>query len=91
MRSTPTQANSKTVFADALFTYMPHPGTALYVGYIGNFANIDRALCTREEGGLCDPNDPHPQPPTGLLAHERRQEHLRQAFVPPALLAKSLL
>ncbi|HEU5457633.1 MAG TPA: DUF5916 domain-containing protein, partial [Terracidiphilus sp.] len=27
--------NSKTLFADALFTYMPHPGTALYFGYIG--------------------------------------------------------
>jgi len=38
------ETNSKTLFADALFTYIPHPGTALCVGYIGNFANIDRAL-----------------------------------------------
>jgi hypothetical protein len=50
--------NSKTVFADALFTYMPHPGTALYVGYIGNFANLAPGLCTREVSGLCNPGDP---------------------------------
>lgn len=48
----------KTVFADALLTYMPHPGTALYVGYIGNFANLDRALCTREADGTCDASAP---------------------------------
>jgi hypothetical protein len=50
--------NSKTVFADALFTYMPHPGTALYVGYIGNFANLAPGLCTREASGLCNSADP---------------------------------
>jgi Domain of unknown function (DUF5916) len=51
-------SNSKTVFSDALLTYMPHPGTALYVGYIGNFANLDRSLCTREADGLCNASDP---------------------------------
>lgn len=50
--------NSKTLFGDALFTYMPHPGTALYVGYIGDFANLNRALCTHEQDGACDPNFP---------------------------------
>ncbi len=49
---------AKTLFADALFTYMPHPGTALYVGYIGNFANLDRSLCTRLATGQCNANDP---------------------------------
>jgi hypothetical protein len=57
-------ANSKTLFADALFTYMPHPGTALYFGYIGNFANIDRSLCTWQGPGQCNPNEPI-LPPTG--------------------------
>ena len=37
---------------------MPHPGTALYVGYIGNFANLDRALCTREADGTSDASAP---------------------------------
>ncbi len=50
--------NSKDLFADALFTYLPHPGTAIYFGYIGNFANLDRALCTRESDGLCNASDP---------------------------------
>ena len=49
---------AKTLFADALFTYMPHPGTALYVGYIGNFANLDRSLCTRLASGECNASDP---------------------------------
>jgi hypothetical protein len=50
--------NSKNLFADALFTYLPHPGTAVYLGYIGNFENLNRALCTRETDGLCNPSDP---------------------------------
>lgn len=50
--------NSKNLFADALFTYLPHPGTAVYFGYIGNFENLNRSLCTREANGLCDPTDP---------------------------------
>ena len=50
--------NSKTLFADALFTYLPHPGTAVYFGYIGNFANINRALCTRNVNGACNIEDP---------------------------------
>ncbi len=57
-------ANSKTLFADALFSYIPHPGTALCLGYIGNFANIDRSLCTWQSPGQCNPNDPI-LPPTG--------------------------
>jgi hypothetical protein len=51
-------ANSKDLFGDALMTYMPHPGTAVYLGYIGNFANLNRALCTRLDNGLCNPDDP---------------------------------
>ncbi len=50
--------NSKNLFADALFTYLPHPGTAIYFGYIGDFENLNRALCTREADGLCNPADP---------------------------------
>ena len=53
-----SEANSKNLFADALLTYLPHPGTAVYVGYIGNFANIDRDLCTWQSVGVCNSNDP---------------------------------
>lgn len=51
-------SNSKNLFGDALFTYLPHPGTAIYFGYIGDFENVNRALCTREQDGLCNPLDP---------------------------------
>jgi len=46
---------------------MPHPGTALYFGYIGNFANLDRALCTREAGGMCDTRAPILAPTNSLM------------------------
>ena len=75
------QTNSKTLFADALFSYMPHPGTALYFGYIGNFANIDRALCTRTDGGMCDPNDPI-LPPTGSsLMNDGKTIYLKLSYL----------
>ncbi|HEV2134056.1 MAG TPA: DUF5916 domain-containing protein [Terracidiphilus sp.] len=51
-------SDSRDLFADALFTYMPHPGTAIYFGYIGNFANLDPALCSRMQSGLCNPDQP---------------------------------
>ncbi|MFP5226652.1 MAG: DUF5916 domain-containing protein [Acidobacteriota bacterium] len=74
-------ANSKTLFADALFTYMPHPGTALYVGYIGNFANLDRALCTREQDGLCNPADPV-LPPTGSsLMNDGKNLYVKMSYL----------
>jgi len=34
----------KNLNFDVLFTYMWHPGTALYVGYNSNLQNLDRAL-----------------------------------------------
>jgi len=43
----PTLANlplRKNLNFDVLFTYMWHPGTALYVGYNSNLQNLDRAL-----------------------------------------------
>jgi hypothetical protein len=74
-------ANSKTLFADALFTYMPHPGTALYVGYIGNFANLDRALCTREQDGMCNPADPI-LPPTGSsLMNDGKNLYVKMSYL----------
>jgi hypothetical protein len=66
------QSNSKTLFVDALFTYMPHPGTALYVGYLGNFANLDRVLCTRNDNGLCDADDPILPPTSSSLMNDSK-------------------
>jgi hypothetical protein len=73
-------AYSKTVFADALFTYMPHPGTALYFGYIGNFANLDQALCTREENGMCNTNDPI-LPPTSSMMNDGKNLYVKVSYL----------
>ncbi len=75
------EANSKTIFADALFTYMPHPGTALYLGYIGNFANIDPALCTRDAGGLCDPNLPILAPTGSSLMNDGKSIYVKLSYL----------
>jgi hypothetical protein len=73
--------NSKTFFTDALFTYMPHPGTALYVGYIGNFANIDRSLCTREAGGDCNPLDPILPPTYSSLMNDGKTIYVKVSYL----------
>ena len=43
---------TKQVNADILFTYLLHPGTAVYVGYNSDLQNIDPSL-------RVDPNDPN--------------------------------
>lgn len=72
--------DSKTMFADALFTYMPHPGTALYVGYIGNFANLAPGLCTREGSGLCNPADPI-LPTDNSLMNDGRTIYVKMTYL----------
>jgi Domain of unknown function (DUF5916) len=50
-----TLQNTKSFNGDVLFTYMLHPGTAIYVGYNSDLQNIDPSL-TRVCGGLaCAP------------------------------------
>jgi hypothetical protein len=73
--------NSKTLFGDALFTYMPHPGTAIYFGYIGNFANLDRALCTREAVGMCAPNAPILAPTNSSLMNDGKTIYMKISYL----------
>ena len=73
--------NSKTLFADALLTYLPHPGTAIYLGYIGNFANIDSALCTRQSGGLCNSSDPILPPTDSLMMNDGKTIYLKITYL----------
>ena len=72
---------SRNLFADALFTYLPHPGTAVYFGYIGNFANIDRALCTREENGMCNPTDPILQHTNSSMMNDSKTIYLKITYL----------
>ncbi len=61
--------HAKSFNGDVLFTYLVHPGTAVYVGYNSDVANLDRSL-------LPDPADP-PQ----LLRSARFLNDGRQLFV----------
>jgi hypothetical protein len=60
---------------------MPHPGTALYVGYIGNFANIDRSLCTREASGDCNPLDPILPPTDSSLINDGKTIYVKVSYL----------
>ncbi len=44
----------KEVSTEALLTWLPHPGTAIYLGYNNDIQNYDRTLCQRGVGGTCD-------------------------------------
>jgi hypothetical protein len=55
---------TKQIQTQALFTWLPHPGTVIYVGYNNNIQNLDRSLCNREPSGACNPADP--VPPTSV-------------------------
>ena len=48
---------TKQLGTQALFTWLPHPGTAVYVGYNNDLQNISRSLCNRLGSGACDAND----------------------------------
>jgi hypothetical protein len=48
---------TKNMNFDVLFTYLLHPGTAVYVGYNSNLENVDPNLCVHLPGSTqCDPN-----------------------------------
>ena len=47
----------KQIGTQALLTWLPHPGTAVYIGYNNDLQNIDRALCNRLQNGACDPDN----------------------------------
>jgi hypothetical protein len=48
---------TKQVQSEALFTWLPHPGTAVYVGYNNDLQNLALSLCNRLPGGGCDPDN----------------------------------
>lgn len=49
---------TKQVATQVLFTWLPHPGTAIYAGYNNDLQNYDRNLCTRLTTGQCSPDMP---------------------------------
>ena len=51
---------TKQVQTQALLTWLPHPGTVVYVGWNNDLQNYNHTLCTLQHNGSphCDPNQP---------------------------------
>ena len=47
-------ANNKDVYGNLLLTYLPHPGTAFYLGFTTDYVNLNSNLCTRNPDGTCN-------------------------------------
>jgi hypothetical protein len=60
---------------------MPHPGTAVYFCYLGNFANIDRALCTRDANGQRDTHEPILSPTYSALMNDGKTLYLKVSYL----------
>ncbi len=48
---------TKQVQTQALLTWLPHPGTVVYVGWNDDLQNYNHMLCARMHG-TCDPSEP---------------------------------
>lgn len=55
-----TVHRTKQVQTQALLTWLPHPGTAVYVGWNNDLQNLDHRICTPVAGVVrgCDINQP---------------------------------
>jgi hypothetical protein len=70
----------KEVGTQALFTWLPHPGTVLYIGYNNDLQNLNRSLCNRLPSGGCDPLDPTPPPGNNYL-NDGKQIFVKFAYL----------
>ena len=69
-------STTKNLNFDFLITYLPHPGTAVYVGYNSNLENLIPGLCEELPGSTsCIPNGP------GLVRSNGFINDGRQVFV----------
>jgi len=67
---------------DVLFTYLLHPGTAVYVGYNSNLENVDPALCMRLPGSeQCDPSGPGLLRSPARLTNDGRQLFIKLSYL----------
>jgi len=52
-------ARTKQVQTQALLTWLPHPGTVVYIGYNSDLQNYNRQICTTLPGTRnCNPHEP---------------------------------
>lgn len=75
------QQNSKDFFSDILLSYVPHPGTAIYLGYTSDSQNLNPALCARLETGQCDPNGVFLNHTGDSLLNDKRGIYLKVSYL----------
>ena len=71
---------TKQVSTELLVTWLPHPGTAIYLGYDSDLQNLDRALCNRLANGGCNLNEPDPPRSTQYL-NDGRNLFLKASYL----------
>ena len=71
---------TKEFASQALLTWLPHPGTAVYIGYSNDLQNLDRSLCNRLPNGSCDPNNTTP-PRAGAMLNDGRQIFIKASYL----------
>jgi hypothetical protein len=71
---------TKQVGTEALLTWLPHPGTAVYIGYNNDMQNLDRSLCNRLPGGACDPDNTVAPRAPGFL-NDGRQIFIKASYL----------
>ncbi len=71
---------TKQVQTEALLTWLPHPGTAVYIGYNNDLQNLNRSLCNRLPSGACDPNNTVPPRAINYL-NDGRQIFIKASYL----------
>jgi hypothetical protein len=73
---------TKNMNFDFLFTYLLHPGTAVYVGYNSNLENVDPDLCLHLPGSTeCDPKTEQLLRTRGRLTNDGRQLFIKLSYL----------
>lgn len=71
---------TKQVSTQALLTWLPHPGTAIYVGYNNDLQNLNHTICGQLVGGRCDPSQPILPRAAGYL-NDGRQFFVKASYL----------
>jgi len=71
---------TKEVGTQALLTWLPHPGTAIYIGYNNDIQNLDRTLCNRLQSGSCDPSN-LVAPRSSMYLNDGRQIFIKASYL----------
>jgi hypothetical protein len=71
---------TKEVSTQALLTWLPHPGTAIYVGYTNDIQNLDRSLCDVLQQSGCNPSTVLP-PRTSNYLNDQRQFFVKASYL----------